>query len=105
MKRHPGPRLLETSSQVLGFEIPEILILTFQMSALSYLFSWSSYRNLISWGLTLITALILIYLKKGKPRGFLLSLFFKLRSFHGVSLSPELSESASQRVNVKGARC
>ncbi len=101
MRRHPGPRLLETPSQILGFEIPEILFLTFEMSLLSFLFAESSYRSLIAWSVTGLTALTLVFLKRGRPRGYTQTLVKALGYSQGISRSSELPESSLNRIKTQ----
>lgn len=65
------PRSLEMKSKIFGFELPDILLIFFNLAITNLIFGATSFRYPLVWGSTLGMALFLYFAKRGKPDNYL----------------------------------
>jgi hypothetical protein len=65
------PRSLEMKSKIFGFELPDILLIFFNLAITNLIFGATSFRYPLVWGSTLGMALFLYFIKRGKPDNYL----------------------------------
>ncbi len=65
------PRALEMKSKLFGYELPDLLLIFFNLALTNFIFGSTSLRYLLVWGTTLGWALLLHFAKKGKPDGYI----------------------------------
>ena len=65
------PRALEMKSKLFGFELPDLLLIFFNLAATNFIFGGTSVRYPLVWGTTITMALFLYFANKGKPDGFI----------------------------------
>ncbi len=65
------PRALEMKSKLLGFELPDLLLIFFNLGLTNLLFGASNLRYLLVWGTTLSLASVLYFAKRGKPDNYI----------------------------------
>lgn len=65
------PRSLEMKSKIFGFELPDILLIFFNLAITNLIFGATSFRYPLVWGSTLGIALFLYFAKRGKPDNYL----------------------------------
>jgi len=65
-------RCLDKKMMIMGFEIPDLLIIFLTISILSFLFGSASMKWLFVWLPSLSLALTLKYVKRGKPDNYLI---------------------------------
>lgn len=65
------PRSLEMKTKLFGFELADILIIFADLTVTNLIFGATSFRIPMVWGSTLILALLLFFVKRGKPDGYL----------------------------------
>lgn len=65
------PRSLEMKSKVFGFELPDLLLIFFNLAITNLIFGSTSFRYPLVWGTTLGMALFLFFAKRGKPDNYL----------------------------------
>ncbi len=65
------PRALEMKSKLFGFELADLLLIFFNLAFTNFIFGATSLRYPLVWGTTLGWALLLFFVKRGKPDGFL----------------------------------
>ena len=64
-------RALDIKTKLFGFELPDLLLIFMNLSFTNLLFSTISIRYFIVWGTTLLIALFLFFVKRGKPDAYL----------------------------------
>ncbi len=64
------PRALEMKSKLFGFELPDLLLIFFNLAITNLIFGGSSFRYTLVWGTTLSLALFLHFMKKGRPDNY-----------------------------------
>ena len=64
-------RCLDKRMEMLGFEIPDLLIIFITISVLNFIFSTSDMRWLFVWTSSLLLTGIIKWSKKGKPDNYL----------------------------------
>ncbi len=64
-------RCLDKKMTIMGFEIPDLLMLFLTISILNFLFGSSSIKWLLVWLPSVSLALLLRYSKRGKPDNYL----------------------------------
>lgn len=64
-------KCLEKKTLILGFELPDLFILSLLLCVLNLLFGDSAYKLFLTWGPPLILAVIFRVMKIGKADGFL----------------------------------
>lgn len=67
----PVPRALEMKSKLFGFELPDLLLIFFNLAATNMIFGTTSFRYPLVWGTTSALALFLYLFKKGKPDSYI----------------------------------
>ncbi|HLE12949.1 MAG: hypothetical protein A2504_13035 [Bdellovibrionales bacterium RIFOXYD12_FULL_39_22] len=65
------PRALEMKTKILGFELPDLLLIFMNMAITNLVFGGTSLRYPLVWGTTLAIALFLYFIKRGKPDNYL----------------------------------
>lgn len=65
------PRALEMKSKLFGFELPDLLIIFFNLAITNLIFGGTSFRYVMVWGTTLSLALFLYLAKRGRPDNYL----------------------------------
>jgi len=65
------PRSLEMKSKLFGFELPDLLLIFFNMAVTNMVFGTTSFRYPLVWGTTLSLALFLYFFKRGRPENYL----------------------------------
>ena len=65
------PRALEMKSKLFGFELPDLLLIFFNLAVTNLIFGGSSFRYPLVWGTTLGLALFLFLAKRGRPDNYL----------------------------------
>jgi hypothetical protein len=65
------PRSLEIKSKMFGFELPDLLLIFFNLAITNLIFGTSTFRLPLVWGTTLGMALFLYFVKRGKPDNYL----------------------------------
>lgn len=65
------PRALEMKSKLFGFELPDLLIIFLNLGITNLIFGSTSLRYLLVWGTTILLALFLYLVKRGKPDSYL----------------------------------
>ncbi len=65
------PRALELKSKLFGYELPDLLMIFFNLAITNLLFGGTSLRYPLVWGTTLFWALLLYFAKKGRPDSFI----------------------------------
>lgn len=76
----PVSKCLDKKIQILGFEVPDLLLIFLVLSILNFLFGTTSMKLLLVWLPTLSLAAILRLGKRGKPENYLVHwLRFQIR--------------------------
>jgi hypothetical protein len=65
------PRALEMKSKLFGFELPDLLLIFFNLGLTNLIFGGTSLRYPLVWGTTLSLALSLHFIKKGRPDNYI----------------------------------
>jgi hypothetical protein len=65
------PRALEMKSKLFGFELPDLLLIFFNLAITNLIFGGTSFRYVLVWGTTLSLALFLYFAKRGRPDNYL----------------------------------
>ena len=65
------PRALEMKSKLFGYELPDLLLIFFNLAISNLLFGGTSFRYPLVWGTTLTLALFLYFAKKGRPDNYI----------------------------------
>jgi hypothetical protein len=65
------PRTLEMKSKLFGYELPDLLLIFFNLALTNLIFGGTSLRYPLVWGTTLGWALLLYFAKRGKPDGYI----------------------------------
>lgn len=68
------PRALEMKSKLFGYELPDLLLIFFNLAIANLVFGGTSFRYPLVWGTTLGLALFLHFAKKGRPDNYILHL-------------------------------
>ncbi len=90
IKSTPVSKCLDKKMMVLGFEVPDLLIIFLTLSVLNLLFGTTTLKAFLVWLPTLALALLLRLGKRGKPENYLIHwLRFQIRPGH----LPAFSES------------
>ena len=65
------PRALEMKSKLFGYELPDLLLIFFNLAITNLIFGGTSFRYILVWGTTVTLALFLYFAKKGRPDNFI----------------------------------
>jgi hypothetical protein len=65
------PRALEMKSKLFGFELPDLLLIFFNLAMTNLVFGGTDLRYPLVWGTTLGLALFLYFAKKGRPDNYI----------------------------------
>ncbi len=65
------PRALEMKSKLFGYELPDLLLIFFNLAITNLMFGGTSFRYPLVWGTTLALALFLHFAKKGRPENYI----------------------------------
>ena len=65
------PRALEMKSKLFGYELPDLLLIFFNLAITNLVFGGTSFRYPLVWGSTLGLALFLHFAKKGRPDNYI----------------------------------
>lgn len=65
------PRALEMKSKLFGYELPDLLLIFFNLAITNLVFGGTNLRYPLVWGTTIAWALLLYFAKKGKPDGYI----------------------------------
>jgi hypothetical protein len=65
------PRALEMKSKLFGFELPDLLLIFFNLAVTNLIFGGTSFRYPLVWGTTLGLASFLFLAKRGRPDNYL----------------------------------
>lgn len=65
------PRALEMKSKLFGYELPDLLLIFFNLAITNLVFGGTSFRYPLVWGTTLVLALFLYFAKKGRPDNYI----------------------------------
>ena len=64
------PRALEMKSKLFGYELPDLLLIFFNLAITNLVFGSTSFRYVLVWGTTLSLALFLYFAKRGRPDNY-----------------------------------
>ena len=65
------PRALEMKSKLFGYELPDLLLIFFNLGITNLIFGGTSLRYPLVWGTTLTLALFLFFAKRGRPDNYI----------------------------------
>ena len=65
------PRALEMKSKLFGYEMPDLLLIFFNLAITNLVFGTTSFRYPLVWGSTIGIALFLFFAKRGRPDNYL----------------------------------
>ena len=65
------PRSLEMKTKLFGLELADVLIIFADLTLTNLIFGRTSFRIPVVWGSTLILGILLFFVKRGKPDGYL----------------------------------
>ena len=65
------PRSLEMKTKLFGFELADVLIIFGNLTLTNLVFGTTPFRIPVVWGSTLILGILLFFVKRGKPDGYL----------------------------------
>ena len=65
------PRSLEMKSKIFGLELPDLLLIFFNLALTNLVFGATSFRYPLVWGSTLGMAWFLYFAKRGRPDNYL----------------------------------
>lgn len=65
------PRALEMKSKLFGYELPDLLLIFFNLGITNLVFGGTSLRYPLVWGTTLTLALFLFFAKRGRPDNYI----------------------------------
>lgn len=65
------PRALDMKSKLFGYELPDLLLIFFNLALTNLIFGATSLRYLLVWGTTLSLALFLFFVKRGRPDSYI----------------------------------
>lgn len=65
------PRALEIKSKLFGYELPDLLLIFFNLAITNLVFGGTNLRYPLVWGTTLGLALLLYFAKRGRPDSFI----------------------------------
>ncbi len=65
------PRALEMKSKLFGYELPDLLLIFFNLAITNLVFGGTTLRYPMVWGTTLAWALFLYFAKRGRPDGYI----------------------------------
>jgi hypothetical protein len=65
------PRALEMKSKLFGFELPDLLLIFFNLAFTNLVFGTTTFRYPLVWGTTLGLASFLFFAKRGRPESYL----------------------------------
>ncbi len=65
------PRALEMKSKLFGFELPDLLLIFFNLGMTNLIFGGTNLRYPLVWGTTLSLALFLYFVKRGRPDNYI----------------------------------
>lgn len=65
------PRALEMKSKLFGYELPDLLLIFFNLAITNLIFGGTNLRYPLVWGTTLTLALLLYFAKRGRPDGYI----------------------------------
>jgi hypothetical protein len=71
IKVAPVNRCLDKKMMIMGFEVPDLLIIFLTMSVLNFLFGSTSLKWLLVWVPSAILAAAVRFSKRGKPENYL----------------------------------
>lgn len=98
-------RCLDKKMTIMGFEIPDLLMIFLTVSILNFLFGSSSIKWLLVWLPNLTLALLLRYAKRGKPDNYLIHWIRFQGKPHIIKAFVEPTNWAKPpKLNAKGKR-
>jgi len=65
------PRALEIKSKLFGFELPDLLLIFFNLALTNLIFGGTSLRYPLVWGTSVALALFLFFAKRGRPDNYI----------------------------------
>ena len=65
------PRALEMKSKLFGYELPDLLLIFFNLGITNLVFGTTSFRYPLVWGTTITLALTLFLVKRGRPDNYI----------------------------------
>lgn len=65
------PRTLEMKSKLFGYELPDLLLIFFNLALTNLIFGGTSLRYILVWGTTTGWAVLLYFAKRGKPDSYI----------------------------------
>lgn len=65
------PRALEMKSKLFGYELPDLLLIFFNLAITNLVFGGTGLRYPLVWGTTLAWALFLYFAKRGRPDNYI----------------------------------
>jgi hypothetical protein len=65
------PRALEMKSKLFGYELPDLLLIFFNLAGTNLIFGGTNLRYPLVWGTTLTWAILLYFVKKGRPDSYI----------------------------------
>lgn len=72
LKVAPVSRCLDKKMMIMGFEVPDLLIIFLTMSVLNFLFGSTSLKWLLVWVPSATLAVVVRFSKRGKPENYLI---------------------------------
>lgn len=65
------PRALDLKSKLFGFELPDLLLIFFNLALTNLLFGGTALRYPLVWGTSGSLALFIFFVKRGKPDNYI----------------------------------
>ncbi len=75
LKTSSVSKCLDKKLQIMGYEVPDLLLIFLCLSILNLLFSSTNRKLILIWLPTIVLALVLRIGKRGKPENYLVHLF------------------------------
>ncbi len=96
------PRALEMKSKLFGYELPDLLLIFFNLAITNLIFGGTSLRYPLVWGTTLGLALVLYFGKRGRPDGYIQHLgeFLVRPAYYSAGRPDRLARKFKGRINV-----
>ena len=95
------PRALEMKSKLFGYELPDLLLIFFNLAITNLIFGGTNLRYPLVWGTTLGWALLLYFAKRGRPDGYIQHLgeFLVRPAYYAAGSTDRLARKFKRRIN------
>ena len=95
------PRALEMKSKLFGYELPDLLLIFFNLAITNLVFGGTNLRYPLVWGTTLAWALLLYFAKRGRPDSYIQHLgeFLVRPAYYAAGGTDRLARKFKGRIN------